>query len=63
MARYQVTIHDHVIYDYWVEADSKEEAKELAEISIQEEQSSAWSIDNMAGWTEIGDIYLDDEPI
>ena len=63
MAKYQVTIHEHVIYDHWVEASSKEEAQELAEDAISDGNDAGWKLDAMAGWTEVGDIYLDDELI
>jgi hypothetical protein len=58
MAKYQVTIHEHVIGDMWVEADSKEEAIEQAEEDIASGFNS-WVVDNMAGWAEVGDVYLD----
>ena len=56
--RYKVTIHDHVIYDLHVDAESEDEAKEIAEDSIAEDDKSRWEIDQMAGWTEVGDIEL-----
>ena len=58
--RYKVTIHEHVIYDSYIEATSQEEAEELAENQIIEEDSSLWSEDFDAGWTETGDIELVD---
>jgi hypothetical protein len=63
MAKYQVTIHEHVIGDLWVEAASKEEAIALAEEDIVSGFNS-WTIDNMAGWIEVGSVYNEDgEPI
>ena len=62
MAKYQVTIHEHVIGDLWVEAETKEEAIELAEEDIASGFNS-WSIDNMAGWVDIGEVFLEGEPI
>jgi len=56
MARYQVTIHEHVIGDLWVEAEDKEEAIRLAEEDISNGFNS-WSIDNMAGWIDVGAVY------
>ena len=56
MARYQVTIHEHVIGDLWVEAEDKEEAIRLAEEDIANGFNS-WSIDNMAGWIDVGSVY------
>jgi len=57
MARYRVTMHDHIIYDYWVEADSKQEAIGKAEDSAANDEKHLWTVDEMAGWTDIGDIY------
>ena len=56
MARYQVTIHEHVIGDLWVEAEDKEEAIRLAEEDISNGFNS-WSVDNMAGWIDVGAVY------
>lgn len=62
MAKYQVTIHEHVISDMWVEAASKEEAIAIAEEDIAGGFNS-WTVDDMAGWAEVGDIYLEGEMI
>ena len=59
MAVYTVTIHDHIIYDYVIEADSRQEAEARAEESIMNEESHLWRQDVEAGWTEIGEIYND----
>jgi hypothetical protein len=59
MATYTVTIHDHIIYDYVIEADSRQEAEARAEESIMNEESHLWRQDMEAGWTEIGEIYND----
>jgi cytidylate kinase len=57
MSTYRVTIHDHIIYDYVIEANSKQEAEARAEESIMNEESHLWIQDYQAGWTEIGSIY------
>jgi hypothetical protein len=59
MARYRVTMHDHTIYDYWVEAPDKNTAVAMAEESAANEEKHLWSVDEMAGWTDIGDVYND----
>jgi len=56
MAKYRVTIHEHVISDLWVEAKDKNEAIGIAEDHISEDRRG-WIVDEMAGWTEVGDIY------
>jgi hypothetical protein len=63
MAVYRVTIHDHIIYDYVIEADSRQEAEARAEETIMNEESHLWRVDFEAGWTEIGDIFneMDEE--
>jgi hypothetical protein len=61
MAVFRVTIHEHKIYDSYVEASSKDEAEELAETQIIEEDSKLWREDINAGWTEVGEIYDDIE--
>ena len=53
---YKVTIHEHIIYDYMVEAVSEEEAQEIAESVVVEEDRSKWEQDYNAGWIDIGDI-------
>ena len=58
---YKVTIHEHKIYDSFVDASSVEEAREIAENQIIEEESHTWREDHNAGWTELGDIYDEDE--
>jgi len=59
MKRYRVTIHEHVIYDYTLEANNREDAVAMAENSISNDETHLWSKDEMAGWTEIGEIYDD----
>lgn len=54
---YKVTIHEHRIYDSFIEAVSEEEAEEIAETQIIEEDSGSWREDRNAGWTEVGEIY------
>lgn len=61
--QYRVTIHEHRIYDSFVEASSVEEARELVETQIVEEDSGMWREDHNAGWAEIGDIYDEDDNI
>jgi hypothetical protein len=56
MAKYRVTIHEHVINDLWVDAGSKNEAIAIAEDNIAEGYNG-WVVDEMAGWIEVGDIY------
>jgi hypothetical protein len=60
MKPYKVTIHEHLIYDVWVHADSVAEAEELVENSIFEDDRSGWQIDNEAGWIDVGTIYDED---
>jgi hypothetical protein len=59
MTKYRVTIHDHVIYDYVVDASDKNTAINIAEESIVNEEKHLWTVDEMAGWTDIGSIYND----
>jgi len=61
MTVYKVTIHEHKIYDSFIEAFSKADAEELAENQVFEEDNSRWREDYNAGWTEIGDIEVVDE--
>lgn len=61
MSTYRVTIHEHKIHDYIVEASSKQEAEAMAEDSIANDESHLWREDEMAGWTEIGSIYNDSD--
>ena len=58
--KYKVTIHEHIIYDSYIEATSQDEAEEIAENQIIEEDSSSWIQDFDAAWTETGDIELVD---
>ena len=60
MTSYKITIHEHVIYDCFVDAESKMEAEEIVESSIIAYDKSMWSIDEMAGWIDIGDIERTD---
>jgi len=60
MLKYKVTIHDHIIYDYIVEADSMQEAINRAEDTITNDESHLWLKDEQAGWTEIGSVYNED---
>jgi hypothetical protein len=57
VTKYRVTIHDHVIYDYWVEAPSKQDAIGIAEDSIANDEKHLWSVDETANWSDIGDVY------
>ena len=58
---YKVTVHEHVIYDVIVEADSVAEATELVENSIFEDDRTMWREDKAAGWVDIGTIYDDSD--
>lgn len=58
MKTYKVTIHDHVIYDMYVEAETEVEAEEIAENAVIDGETSTWQIDETAGWTDVGDITL-----
>jgi hypothetical protein len=60
MSIYRVSIHEHRIYDYVVEADSKQEAEAMAENTITNDESHLWLEDEMAGWTDIGSVYNED---
>lgn len=55
MTKYRVTIHEHIISDLWVEADSQSDARDIAEEHISE-GFNGWVVDEMAGWIETGDI-------
>lgn len=61
MKTYKVTIHDHLIYDMYIEAETEGEAEEIAENAIIDGESSTWQLDTNAGWTEVGDIELTEE--
>lgn len=56
MNTYKVTIHDHLIYDMYIEAETEVEAEEIAENAIIDGETSTWQLDTNAGWTEVGDI-------
>ena len=58
---YKVTIHQHVIYDAFIRAVSEDEAQEIAEEQIIEQNTVKWREDYNAGWTEVGDIHDVDE--
>ena len=60
MTKYRVTIHDHVIYDYVVDADNKNAAISIAEESVANDEKHLWTIDEVAGWADIGSIYNED---
>lgn len=60
MNNYRVTIHENNIYDVWVEADSKEEADEIASNMVMEEDRKLWVKDEEAGWIETGAVYNED---
>jgi len=64
MAMYKVTIHEHRIYDAFIEAPSQGLAEEVAQEQIVTEDNGKWREDYHAGWTEIGDIEQveDEEP-
>jgi len=55
VTKYRVTIHEHIISDLWVEADSQSDARDIAEEHISE-GFNGWVVDEMAGWIETGDI-------
>lgn len=57
MQHYKVTIHDHVIYEYLVDAESKSEAIARAEETISNGESHLWKLDEHAGWTDVGEVY------
>ena len=61
MAVYKVTIHEHKIYDLFVDAPSQQLAIEEAEDQIVAEDTSKWREDYDAGWTEVGDVELSEE--
>jgi len=61
MALYRVTIHEHKIYDSFIEAPSEELAEEIAQDQIISEETSKWREDYHAGWTEVGEIYEAEE--
>jgi hypothetical protein len=52
MPKYKVTIVETVIYDCEVEADSLDEAKEIA---VNNEAD--WVADSDSGWTELGEDH------
>ena len=62
MKLYKVTMHEHRIFDAYVSAVSLEEAEEIAENQVIEEDRAKWTEDFNAGWTEVGEIEeVDDE--
>ena len=58
MTRYKVTIHEHVIYDTFIEAPSQALAIEAVEEQIVIEDKAQWVEDVMAGWSDIGDVEV-----
>ena len=58
MTLYKVTIHEHKIYDTFIEAPSQQLAVEEAEDQIVSEDSSKWREDFDAGWIETGDVEV-----
>lgn len=56
MPKYKVTIVDHVIYDYFVEAESEEAARESARDRV--DSTATLKLDPNAGWLEVGDSEL-----
>ena len=61
MAIYKVTIHEHRIYDSFIETVSEADAKEIAENQIFDEDRNKWREDTNAGWIDLGEIELVDE--
>lgn len=53
---YKVTIHEHKIYDSYITAGSQQEAEEIAEDQVMQEDNAKWELDHNAGWIDIGDI-------
>ena len=58
---FKVTVHEHIIYDSFIEATSLEEAEEIVENQIIEEDNASWRVDLDAGWIETGDIEIVEE--
>jgi hypothetical protein len=58
MTLYKVTIHEHRIYDSFIEAPSQALAEEAAEEQIIAEDNAKWREDYHANWTEVGDIEV-----
>jgi len=58
---YKVTIHEHKIYDSFIQAFSEADAEELAEDQIINEENFTWREDFNAGWIEVGDITEEDD--
>ena len=58
MTMYKVTIHEHKIYDSFIEAPSQTLAEEVAAEQIINEENSKWREDYHANWTEVGDIEV-----
>ena len=56
MPKYKVTIVDHVIYDYFVTAESEEAAFEAARDRV--DGTDSLKLDPNAGWLEVGDVEL-----
>ncbi len=61
MPLYKVTIHEHKIYDSFIQAPSQVLAEEVAEEQIISEETTKWREDYHAGWTEVGDVEVVDE--
>jgi hypothetical protein len=58
---YKVTVHEHKIYDAFVEAPSQQLAIEEVEDQIVSEDNSKWREDFDAGWTEVGDVEVTED--
>jgi len=58
---YKVTIHEHKIYDAFIEAPTQQLAIEEAENQIVGEENAKWREDYNAGWAEVGEVELVEE--
>jgi hypothetical protein len=61
MTMYKVTIHEHKIYDAFIEAPTQQLAIEEAENQIVGEENAKWREDYNAGWAEVGEVELVEE--
>lgn len=61
MAMYKVTVHEHKIYETFIDSPEMPLALEIAENQVTEDNRSTWHEDYNAGWTEVSEIVLADD--
>lgn len=58
MTLYKVTIHEHIIYDSFIDAPDQNLAYDIGREQIENEDNTKWQMDPSAGWHEVGDIEI-----